>query len=92
MKNENATKTENGAPSLSTTTSSRLDLFFGGLVRGAPASKLREQVRASWAESAEDTLALLMHARDAREGKGERKVVRQCLQQGLPRSGCSCLP
>lgn len=68
------TVTENGAPAYTTTGNARLDLFFGGFVRGAPKDKLRRMLPASWKESPEDTIKLILHSRDARAGKGEKAV------------------
>jgi hypothetical protein len=66
------TYTENGALAHSSTGSARLDLFFGGFVRGAARDKIEAMLVRSWRESPEDTLKLILHSRDARNGKGEK--------------------
>ena len=63
--------TENGALQFENTGYAPLDLFFG-LVRSAPAVLVEQLMSASWSENANETLQVLMHARDARHGKGER--------------------
>lgn len=67
------TTTEKGAPSLSTTSSKRLDLFFK-TVRGITSDNLLPLVQESWKEDALDTLKLLFYTRDCRGGKGERAI------------------
>jgi hypothetical protein len=72
------TKTANGASSYETTSSHRLDLFFGGLTRGADPLKVQRMVARSWNEGpngARHTLQILLHARDCRGGKGEKATV-----------------
>jgi hypothetical protein len=79
VKTENTTKTWNGALSLSSTKNARLDLFFSGLVRDCELSKLESLLTKSWQENPEDTLKLIMHARDCRKGKGEKSIAIQSL-------------
>lgn len=67
------TTTEKGAPSLSTTTNKRLDLFFK-TVRGITEQNLLPLLEQAWAEDALDTLKLLFYTRDCRGGKGERAI------------------
>lgn len=67
------TTNEKGAPSHSTTTSKRLDLFFK-TVRGITEQNLTPLLEASWSEDPLDTLKLLFYTRDCRGGKGERAI------------------
>ena len=83
------TKTANGAATFSSSGSSCLDLFFSGLVRGCDSTRLIELLEASWSESPELTLQVLLHGRDCRGGKGERLVVHEALlwlRQHKPRT------
>mmetsp|Transcript_10979 Transcript_10979/g.24575 ORF Transcript_10979/g.24575 Transcript_10979/m.24575 type:complete len:570 (+) Transcript_10979:151-1860(+) len=66
--------TENGAVQFANSGYAPLDLFFA-LVRSASPSVVEDLISASWSENAVETIQILMHARDAREGKGERSVV-----------------
>jgi len=76
----NVALTANGAVSLRTTESPRLDLFYSGLVRGAPASKVCALMDASWRESARDTVAMVLQSRDCRGvGKGEKLVSNEAM-------------
>jgi hypothetical protein len=68
-------RTTNGAPAFSTAGCARMDLFFGGLVRGADAEIIIPLLEKGWLENPEHVVQLLMHARDCRGGKGEREVV-----------------
>jgi hypothetical protein len=70
--------TENGALSLATTGSARVDLFFK-TVRNTPIENLQGLLDASWRESPLDTLKLIFHLRDCRGGKGERKQFKECI-------------
>lgn len=72
------TYTTNGALAFSSTQNKRLDLFFQ-LVRFAEEEQVQQLVADSWEENAEHTLQILMHARDARAGKGERQVTLHAL-------------
>lgn len=77
------TITENGAAAFSTTHSACLDLFFK-LVRETEEEDVERLVAASWAElrdeSPETTVKILLHGRDCRHGKGERRVVEYALK------------
>lgn len=65
--------TENGALSLSTTGSARVNLFFK-LTRDAYINSLfYNWIESSWNEDPLDTMKTLFHGRDARGGKGDRK-------------------
>lgn len=66
--------TENGALQFENTGYAPLDLFFG-LVRSAPPILVEQLMSASWSENANETIRVLMHARDARHGKGERSCA-----------------
>lgn len=70
--------TENGALSLATTGSARVDLFFK-TVRNTPIENLKGALDASWRENPLDTLKLIFHLRDCRGGKGERKQFKECI-------------
>jgi len=71
------THTWNGDCAYSTTTDPRLDLFFSGFVRGCSENKLNSMMKLSWAKYPEDTVKLIIHSRDCRTGKGEKKVSYQ---------------
>jgi len=70
--------TENGDAAYSTSQSGRIDLFFH-LVRGADGSLLQSHCARAWQESPEQLVQLLLHARDARGGKGERLATWEAL-------------
>lgn len=72
--NLNKTTTWNGDLAYSTTKDPRLDLFFSGLVRLCDDNKLNNMVQLSWSKYPEDTVKLIIHSRDCRTGKGEKKV------------------
>jgi len=78
-KSEENTETWNGAISLSTSASARVDLFFSGLVRDCPTQKLESMLVKSWQENPEDTIRLIMQSRDCRHGKGEKLVSQKAL-------------
>jgi hypothetical protein len=64
-------ETENGAASLATSESARLDLFFK-ITRDIKTDVLEPLLRASWAEDATDTMKIIFNSRDCRGGKGDR--------------------
>lgn len=70
----NKTTTWNGDSAYITTNDPRLDLFFSGLVRMCDDDKLNNMVQLSWSKYPEDTVKLIIHSRDCRTGKGEKKV------------------
>lgn len=70
--------TENGAPSLATTQSGRLDLFFKA-VRDIDVPQLEALLELSWQECPVDTMKIIFQTRDARQGKGERTLFRQMM-------------
>jgi hypothetical protein len=72
--NLNKTTTWNGDVAYTTTNDPRLDLFFSGLVRMCDDDKLNNMVQLSWSKYPEDTVKLIIHSRDCRTGKGEKKV------------------
>ncbi len=72
------TVTENGAPAFTSTTSSLLD-FFSQSVRGATEQNIVSLFTKAYNEDAKLALAILANLRDARDGKGERDVVRHAL-------------
>jgi hypothetical protein len=72
--------TENGAPSLSTTTDPRVDLFYK-TIRRVSDENLVPLLEASWKLYPLDTLKIIFFVRDIRgKGKGERKVFHQCIR------------
>jgi hypothetical protein len=76
LKNENnyTETTWNGDPSYSSSGDPRLDLFFKGFVRGCNEDNLNNMLKVSWCKYPEDTVKLIIHSRDCRSGKGEKKV------------------
>jgi hypothetical protein len=73
------TATENGAISLASTGSARVNLFFK-TVRNTPETSLRKMLNESWAEDPIDTIVLIFHLRDCRGGKGEKAQFHSCLR------------
>jgi len=70
--------TENGAPSYSTVSNGRVELFFKS-VRGLSGSQLDQMLLKSWNEDPRDTLKLIFQTRDCRGGKGEKTLfVEMC--------------
>jgi hypothetical protein len=75
----NRTTTENGAASFKSTLNKNLDLFFKvGASRG---KDLWNDFRAAYAEDKDLAVRIMLWARDARGGAGERQVFRTVLQQ-----------
>lgn len=74
-----AAKTLNGADSLATTGSARLNLFFK-VTRDLPPETLRTFLEAAWAEDPLDTVKLIFHLRDCRGGKGEKRQFQYALK------------
>lgn len=70
--------TENGGKAYESSGSSGIDLFFQ-LVRGISPEEVVRYVESAWKESPEDTVKTLLHARDCRSGKGEKKAVYDAL-------------
>lgn len=68
------TFTENGAHAFSTTKSACLDLFASA-VRDTSRESMEKLVERSFNEDVVKTLAILLNLRDAREGKGEKKIT-----------------
>lgn len=69
--------TWNNDPSYSSSGDPRLDLFFKGFVRGCSEDNLNNMLTVSWCKYPEDTVKLIIHSRDCRNGKGEKKVSYQ---------------
>jgi len=67
-------RTEKGGLAFSSTSCSRLDLFFK-MVRGATNDELLPMFEGAWRENPEHLVQILLHARDCRSGKGERLVA-----------------
>ncbi|KAJ3121379.1 hypothetical protein HK098_003755 [Nowakowskiella sp. JEL0407] len=70
--------TWNGAPSLATTGSARVDLFYGAC-RGKPEDEMCKLLETSWNEEKLHTLKIVAYCRDCRGGKGERAISRYML-------------
>ena len=67
------TYTENGALSLNTTLSARVDFFFK-LTRDIVENEFFEKwLLNSWKESPIDTMKIIFNSRDCRGGKGDRR-------------------
>jgi hypothetical protein len=79
LKNENmyTATTWNGDSAHSSSGDPRLDLFFKGFVRGCNEDNLNNMLKVSWCKYPEDTVKLIIHSRDCRGGKGEKKVSYQ---------------
>jgi hypothetical protein len=88
MTSVQTTKTLNGAFSLATSGSARLDLFFK-TVRGIDNTKLEELLEKSWQEDPLDTLRLIFYNRDCRGGKGERAIFRSSIRWLINTKGAS---
>ncbi|GLE03441.1 hypothetical protein PINS_up012343 [Pythium insidiosum] len=90
----NMTTTWNGAKSLKSTTSARVDLFYAAS-RGIEKVRFVSLLDASMAEDALHTLKLVAYIRDCRGGKGERELGRWALErlaQTHPRALAHNLP
>lgn len=74
----NITTTENGAFAYKSTNSKCLDLFFK-LVRHATQSDVEQLFNDAWLENPHLTMAILLHNRDCRKGKGEREITTHAL-------------
>jgi len=61
-------RTENNALAYSSTGSWCLDLFFGGMLRGADEPKVLRLTAGAWQENPSRCLQVIMHARDCRGG------------------------
>lgn len=72
------TETENGASAYSSTGSWLLDMFTLA-VRGKEEERMVSLFQKSLQENSQYALALLMHLRDARNGKGERDLTYYCM-------------
>ena len=75
--NEYTATTWNGDLAHSSSGDPRLDLFFKGFVRGCDEENLNNMLTVSWCKYPEDTVKLIIHSRDCRGGKGEKKVSYQ---------------
>lgn len=75
-----ASLTENGSPTLSTSSSAIIDLFFrGGAMRRASEAQIIEVWDAAIEQQAHQAFQVLFYLRDARGGQGERQFFRTCL-------------
>lgn len=74
------TTTENGALSLTTTGSSRVNFFFK-VLRGLTQDNLNKLFDEACNENFDDGLKLMVHLRDARGGKGEREQFIRCINR-----------
>lgn len=78
--NFNKTETQNGGGALSSTGSKLVDLLAqGGALRGASESRIISLFMSAVAEDADKALKLLFYLRDAREGQGEKRFFRVCI-------------
>lgn len=68
------TFTENGAPAFTTTNSKCLDMF-ASLIRDTSEENAIQYFKDSWNEDPELTMQILLHLRDCRNGKGEKKLA-----------------
>ena len=72
------TETENGQPVHSSTGNEVLDYFIMA-IRGVEEYKIMSLFVKAYQANPRQTLAVLMHLRDVRDGKGERDAARYCL-------------
>lgn len=72
------TRTENGALAYASTGSKVLDLFVA-LNRNMSKTYLRKLTAAAWNESPYNVIRVIFHARDCRNGKGERALSRELM-------------
>lgn len=87
---EPQTVTENGAPSLASTGSARVDLF-AKWSRDTSNDYLTTLLDASWKESPLDTLKLIFQMRDCRGGKGERHQFHEAMKWLLKKDEATLL-
>ena len=81
--NRETTVTENGMATLESSLDSIVDLFFKiGASRGK-FDALKPTLSAAFAKDAELTVRVLLHARDARGGAGERQLFRDAILFGF---------
>ncbi|ETV63627.1 hypothetical protein H257_19443 [Aphanomyces astaci] len=71
--------TWNGAASNATSTSGRVDFYYG-VLRNTPHDRVCDLVAASYKEDPLHTLKIVAYLRDCRGGKGERTVARFALE------------
>ncbi|XP_054162016.1 uncharacterized protein LOC128959988 [Oppia nitens] len=72
------TVTENKAPTFGTSADPRVDFFFH-IIEDAQKDKTLKLVKKSWKCHSLDTLKLMAHMRDCRNGKGIRRQYHMCL-------------
>lgn len=72
-------KTENGCDAFDSSNSEVLDLFFR-YVRTIEDTSLENHLETSWAANPTYTLKIILHGRDARNGKGERDLSLRSLR------------
>ena len=79
-KENNRTRTENGAAAFRSTDSFCLDLFsFAGTFRYASSERIQDAFTRAYAEDPDLAMKILFYARDVREGLGEKRFFRIAL-------------
>lgn len=71
--------TENGDVAHISTESKVLDLFFGSMVRGVSKSELLRALSLAWNDDPELTMKVVLHGRDVRGGRGERRLSQRAM-------------
>ena len=82
--------TENGSPTLASSGSARLDLFFQ-VTEHSERDLVRERLDASWAENSLDTLQIIAQLRDIRSGKGDKSSAYYAVEWLLENHPLTCI-
>ena len=81
LQKANQTYTENGDVTMNTSSNSCVDMFFKiGAARSWKKDKIIAMFQAAWNENQDAAIRILLWARDAREGAGERRVSREIFE------------
>lgn len=81
VKDDNYTRTENGAVALKSTNDNLVDLFGTiNAMRGQPADRVLAKFHAAYAEDADLATKLVFWSRNVRGGQGERETFRTILK------------